>query len=69
MGFVGGSSVYKPSGTFVPRWEDVKNHLELDLRELSAQKRKRKEAPTTESDSLSHCVRVKTPNSKIMYKL
>ena len=30
----GESSVSKPSGTFVPRWEDVKNDPELDLREL-----------------------------------
>lgn len=45
------------------------NDLESNLRELLEQKRKRKEAPTTELDSLLCCVRVKTPNGRIMYKL
>ena len=65
----GESSVSKPSGTFVPRWEDVENDPEPDLRELLNRKRKRKEVLTTESNSLSCCIRVKTLDSKIMYKL
>ena len=36
----GESSVSKPRGTFVPKWEDVQGDQELDLRELLAQKRK-----------------------------
>ena len=44
------SSVSKPRGTFIPRWEDVWNDLEPDLRELLSQKKKRKEVPTIELD-------------------
>ena len=39
------SSVPKPRGTFMPKWEDVQGDLEPDLRELLARKKKRKEAP------------------------
>ena len=63
------SSVSKPSGTFMLRWEDVENDLKPDLRELLERKRKRKEPPTTELDNLLPCVKVKTPDGKIMYKL
>ena len=38
----------KPQSTFVPRWEDVQDDLEPDLRRLLMQKKKRKEAPTLE---------------------
>ena len=44
------SLVSKPQGTFMPRWEDIQNDPELDLRKLLLQKRRRKEAPTLESD-------------------
>ena len=44
------SSVLKPRGTFVPKLEDVQGDPELDLRELLAQKKKRKEALVAESD-------------------
>ena len=63
------SSVSKPSGTFVLRCEDVDNDPKPNLRELLERKRKRKEPPTTELDDLLHCVKVKTPDGKIMYKL
>ena len=39
----GKSSVSKPRGTFVPKWEDVQGDLEPDLRELLVRKKKRKE--------------------------
>ena len=42
------SSMSKPQSTFVPRWEDVQDDLEPDLRRLLMQKKKRKEAPTLE---------------------
>ena len=44
------SSVSKPRGTFVLKWEDVQGDLEPDLRELLAQKKKRKEALAVELD-------------------
>jgi len=42
----------------VPRWEDVQDDLEPDLRRLLMQKKKRKEAPALESDDAPQCVRV-----------
>ena len=62
-------SVSKPSGTFMPRWEDVKNNLKPDLREFLEQKRKRKEVPTVELNSFLRYVKVKTFNDQILYKL
>ena len=52
----------KLSSTFMPRWEDIENGLELDLRGLLERKRKRKEAPTVESNSLLRCVKIKMPD-------
>ena len=46
----GESSVSKPRGTFVPKWEDIQGDPEPDLRELLVQKEKGKEAPATKSD-------------------
>lgn len=65
----GESSISKLLGKFVSRWEDVENDLELDLRELLSQKRKRREATTSSLDNLPHYVRVKTPDHRIIYKL
>ena len=65
----GESSVSKPRGTFVPKWEDIQGDIKPDLRELLAQKKKRKEAPTAESDDTPQCVRVQGPNGRIVYKL
>ena len=61
------SSVSKPRGTFVPKWEDIQSDLEPDLRELLAQKRKRKEAPA--ADDMPQCVRVRGLDGRIVYKL
>ena len=44
----GENSVSNPQGTFEPRWEDVQDDPEPDLRELLARKKKRKEAPAAE---------------------
>ena len=37
----GESSVSKPTSTFVPKWEDIQDDLEPDLREQSMQKEKK----------------------------
>ena len=63
----GESSVSKPRGTFVPKWEDIQSDLEPDLKELLAQKRKRKEAPA--ADDMPQCVRVRGLDGRIVYKL
>ena len=63
------SSISKPQGTFVLKWEDIQNDLKPDLRELLMQKRKRKEASTSKLDNTPRCVRVRMPNGGIAYKL
>ncbi|KAK9990982.1 hypothetical protein SO802_025967 [Lithocarpus litseifolius] len=52
----GESSFSKPTGTFVPKWEDIQEDLEPNLRELLMRKRKRKEAPTPEHGNMPRCV-------------
>ena len=42
----GKSLVFRPQGTFVPRWEDVQDDPEPNLRELLMQRKNRKETPT-----------------------
>ena len=42
----GESSVSKPQGTFVPKWEDIQDDPEPNLRELLMRKKKKKEVPT-----------------------
>ncbi|XP_050258967.1 uncharacterized protein LOC126703961 [Quercus robur] len=54
----GESSVSKPHGTFVPKWEDIQDDLEPDLTELLMRKRKRKEALTSELDNTPQCVKL-----------
>ena len=65
----GESSVSKPQGTFVPKWEDVQSDPEPNLRELLARKKKRKEALAAESDNTPQCIRVRGLDGKIVYKL
>ena len=50
----------------MPRWEDVQGDPKPDLRELLARKKKRKEAPATESDDSLQCVKVRGPDSRIV---
>ena len=54
----GENVVAKPQGTFMPRWKDVQDDLEPDLRELLARKKKRKEAPAVELDEVPECIRI-----------
>ena len=63
------SLVFKPQGTFVPRWEDVQDDPEPDLRKLLARKKKRKEAPAVEPDEMPQCLRVRGLDDRIVYKL
>ena len=66
---LGESSILKPRGTFVPKWEDIQDDTEPGLRELLARKRKRREASVAESDDTLQCIRVRDPDGKIVYKL
>jgi len=63
------SSVSKPQGTFVPRWEDIQDDLEPDLRRPLMQRKKRKEAPASKLSDAPRCVRVRTLDGRIVYKL
>ena len=65
----GESLVSKPHSTFVPKWEDIQGNPKPDLKELLMRKRKRKEAPTPELDNTPRCVKVQTPNDRIISKL
>nr|XP_023888456.1 uncharacterized protein LOC112000534 [Quercus suber] len=65
----GENSVSRSQGTFVPKWRDIQDDPEPDLRELLARKRKRKEAPTADSEDTPHCVRIRGPDGRIVYKL
>ena len=65
----GENSVSKLRVTFVPRWEDVRDDPEPDLRELLVRKKKRKEAPAAELDEVPRCVRIRGLDGKVIYKL
>lgn len=65
----GESSVSKPQDTFFLKWGDIQDDPKLDLKELLAQKKKRKKAPTSKSSGTPRCIRVRTPDGRIIYKL
>ena len=65
----GENVVTKPQGTFVPRWKDVQDDPEPDLRELLTRKKKRKEVPAAEPDEVAQCIKIRGLNGKIVYKL
>ena len=62
------ASLSKPIGTPFPRWEDIRDDPEVDLRELLEQKKKCKEEAST-SRNQPQCVRVKLPDGHIVYRL
>ena len=64
----GEASLSKPVGTPLPRWEDIRDDLEVDLRKLLERKKKRKEEAST-SKNQPQCVRVKLPDGRIVYRL
>jgi len=61
--------VSKPQDTFIPKWEDIQDNPEPNLRELLMRRKKRREAPTSESSDMPQCVRVRTSEGRIVYKL
>ena len=62
----GEASLSKLVGTPLPRWEDIRDDPEVDLRELLERKKKRKEEAST-SRNQPQCVRVKLPDGRIIY--
>jgi hypothetical protein len=61
-------SIIKPSGTPLPDWEDIKDDLDVDLRELLERKKKRKER-AAEDRNAPQCIRVQMPDGRIVYRL
>jgi hypothetical protein len=57
--------ISKVVGTPLPRWEDIKDELDMDLRKLLEQKRKRKE----QWEDAPKCMHVQLPDGCIGYRL
>jgi hypothetical protein len=62
------ASLAKPIGILLPKWEEIKDAPETDLRDLLEQKRKRREEAST-SKSQPQCVRVRLPDGRTIYRL
>jgi hypothetical protein len=65
---VGEASLAKPVGIPLPKWEDIKDAPEANLRDLLEQKRKRREEASTSRDQ-PQCVRVRLPDGRTIYCL
>jgi hypothetical protein len=64
----GEASLSKPVGTPLPKWEDIRDDPEVDLRELLERKKKRREEAST-SKNQPQSVWVKLPDGCIVYRL
>ena len=64
----GEASLAKPIGIPLPKWEEIKDTPEADLRDLLERKKKRKAVAST-SESQPQCVRVRLPDGRIVYRL
>ena len=65
----GKSSMAKPMGTLMPRWEEIEDDQEPNLRELLIQKKRKNEEATRSKGSLSQCIQVNLPGGKAVYCL
>jgi hypothetical protein len=65
---VGEALLAKPVGIPLPKWEEIKDASEVDLRDLLELKRKRREEAST-NKSQPQCVRVRLPDGRIVYRL
>uniref|UniRef100_A0A2N9J9P3 RNA-directed DNA polymerase n=1 Tax=Fagus sylvatica TaxID=28930 RepID=A0A2N9J9P3_FAGSY len=64
----GEASLAKPIGIPLPKWEEIRDALGADLRDLLEQKKKRKAEAST-SKSQPQCVRVRLPDGRTVYRL
>ena len=62
------ASLAKPVGISLPKWEEIRDAPEVDLRNLLELKRKRREEAST-SKSQPQCVLVRLPDGRIVYHL
>jgi hypothetical protein len=64
----GEASLAKPIGIPLPKWEEIKDAPEADLRDLLERKKKRK-AEASASKSQPQCERVRLPDGRTIYRL
>ena len=64
----GEASLTKPIGIPLPKWEEIKDTPEADLRDLLERKKKRKAVAST-SESQPQCIRVRLPDGRVVYRL
>ena len=64
----GEASLAKPIGILLPKWEEIKDAPEVDLRDLLERKKKRK-AEASASKSQPQCERVRLPDGRTIYRL
>ena len=65
----GEASTSRTIGTPLPAWEDIKDHLEVDLKNRLELKRKRKKAVREAQNQCPKCIRAQLPNGKMVYRL
>ena len=66
---VGEASTFRTIGTPLSSWEDIRDHPEVDFRNILELKRKRKEAVSEAQDQRPKCITVQLPNRKMVYRL
>ena len=64
----GEASLAKPIGIPLPKWEEIKDAPEADLRDLLERKKRRKAEAST-SKSQPQCVHVRLPDGRTIYRL
>jgi hypothetical protein len=64
----GEASLAKPIGIPLPKWEEIRDAPEADLRDLLERKKKRK-AEASASKSQPQCERVRLPDGRTIYRL
>jgi hypothetical protein len=68
VALTGEASLAKPVRIPLPKWEEIRDAPDADLRDLLEQKRKRSEEGNTRK-SQPQCVRVCLPNGRTIYRL
>ena len=65
----GEASTSRIIGTPLLAWEDIRDHPEVDLRNILNLKKKWKEVVREAQDQCPKCIRVQMPNGKMVYRL
>jgi hypothetical protein len=65
----GEASTSRTIGTPLSAWEEIRDHLEADLKNILELKKKRKEAVREAQDQRPKCIRIQLSNEKMVYRL